>query len=206
MKNHFLTLFNMTDEELKALEEKAALADKLQGERDELNQALEDERKKREEIEGEEKLINFRRMRKANENMKRKIEAGGFEVDEETGEIKERADKISPDDVRRIAGEEAERKMIEKSLLKAQQSLNDEDKQTFQRYYAKATHGESVTSDNVDEFITMTMNMAGKATRSDNESARSAATRGGVPKFEEREKSFADTDPGKEVYNKMFGK
>lgn len=192
----------MTDEELKAIKEEA---DRLREENQVLAKERDEERKRREEVENEEKLINWRKARKANENMKKKIEASGFELDEETGEVKERAREISPDDIRKIASEESERILIAKTVAKAQRDMTAEDKATFERFYAKATHGETVTSDNVEEFIELAYTLAGKGMPSRKEAERASATRGGAPVYAQKDGGFADTEAGQEVLKKMLG-
>lgn len=178
----------MTEEEIVELQAKAARADELEG--------------KVKELEGDEQVKNWRQMRQVNKSLKEAVEKTGKVVDDE-GNITEVPKTVSADEVATITGKEVERQLIGKVVSKAKKDLSDEDQKTFDRFYAKAVAGEEVNSDNVDTFVDMAFNMASSATGK----APAAFARGaGEPRLTEKSESFADSERGKELTAKYFGR
>lgn len=186
----------LTSEQITELKTKATKAD-------ELEKAIAEREAKLKEYEEDEKMIDWRKARNQIKVLKGALEKEGKEFDEEANEVRGVERKYSPEEVEKLARVTTERVLIEKALSRAQKELSDEDKQVFQRYYEKATHGEDVNSDNIEEFVDMAFRLAGTGTQSKSLSDRSAGTRGGAPRMADQSKDFSDTDAGKDVLARM---
>lgn len=186
-----------SQEELAALKEKAAKVETLEKEHAETQAKLK-------ALEEDEQNINWRKSRKQIEAMKKALEREGKTLDENSDEVKTTPSEVSPEDIDRRAEAATERVLISKSVQRAQKELSDDDKKVFQKFYEKATYGEVVTSDNVDDFVDMAFKLAGTGAVSKTMSDRSAGARGGAPRTQEASKDYAESDAGKAVFNKMF--
>lgn len=187
----------LTPEQIAELKAKATKAE-------ELEKAIAEKEAKLKEYETDENQINWRKSRKQIKAMDEALKKKGLTLDEETDEVKSLAKEFSEEDIDKRAEVAAERVLINKALAKAQRDLNEEDKALFTKYYEKASHGETVNSDNVDQFIDMAWQLSGSNGKSKTLADRAAAGRGGAPRVEERAKDFSETDRGAAAYSKMF--
>lgn len=185
----------LTPEQLTELKTKAAKAEELE----KINAEKDTKIKKFETDEG---LINWRKSRKQIKAMDEALNKKGLKLDEDTDEVKSLEKEFSPEDIDKRAEAAAERVLINKSLAKAQKDLSDTDKEVFKKYYEKASHGEVVTSDNVEEIIDQAWRMSGTNTKTTGD--RAAGARGGAPRTEKKEESYADSAEGQAAYDKMF--
>lgn len=188
---------DLTDEEIATLQEKAAKVESLESEKAEalakLKEAEEDENNK-----------DWRRARNRIKSMEEALEKQGKVVDPITHEVKTVEQEFSPEDVDKRADEAVERGWISKALTKAQRDLSDEDKAIFNKFYKKATFEEQVTSDNVDDFISLAFKLGGSGAESKTLAERAGSGRGGAPRIEKPSEDFSQTDAGQKVLQKMF--
>ncbi len=175
--------------ELTALRASAARATEIEG--------------KLKEFETDSSLINWKKSREKEKRLLAVLEGQGKKVDED-GNVIDVPAAISQEEIRKMASEEAQKTLIERSLAQAKRDLNDADKVIFDKFYSKAAFGETVDADSVDTIIDTAMRMAtngGGMTAAD----RIAGTRGGAPRVNEVNASdFSETDAGKGLMSAMF--
>ena len=181
----------ITEEQLTELRVKAAKVDELEKSKAEVDGKLK-------EYEEDKNVINWRNAREKEKRLEKALKDAGKDVDDD-GNIIEKQAGVSQEDVTRIAREQAETMLVERSITKAKNQLNDDDKATFDKYYTKAISGETVNADNVDEFIDLAMRLAGGG----NKGGSGGMTRGAPPRLAEREEGFGDTEAGKGLAGKM---
>lgn len=180
----------LTQEQIAELRQKAELADSISKEKEALAAKLK-------EYEEDTEKVDWRKARQTIKSLKSVAEKQGLTVDEDTGEVKEAPREVSRDEIESIASQVAEKKFIEKSIASVKKTLNEEDRKTFDRFYTKAIAGETVTGDNVDEFIDIAMKMAGRpAVRG------TVSPRGNPPVLGDGE-SFENTERGRELINRF---
>jgi hypothetical protein len=182
---------DITDEQLKAFQDAEAKATALETAKIEVEKKLQG-------YESDATMMNWRKMRESADRMKEALKATGKNFDDE-GNIVDSPTALSADEIRKVAREEAQREAVDTTIARARGTLNEADKVIFDKFYAKAAHGETVDMGTVDSIIDSAMKMAtanGGMTAGD----RTAATRGGAPRMSEGEgTNFADTAQGKEL-------
>lgn len=196
-----LTPCNMSDEELSAeeivaLKARAAQADNLEKEHADTVAKLK-------ELEDDDNAKDWRKARKRMEAMEAALKKQGKIVDPETHEVKTEEQKFSPEDVDIRAEAAAERVLVKRSLEKVKRDLSEEDQKIFGRFYEKATHNETVTSDNVEEFIDLAFKLGGAGAQSKTLAERGAGGRGGAPRMEKASEDYSETAEGKKILEKM---
>ena len=174
-----------TAEELKALREKAAKSEELEN--------------KVKTLEEDEQNRNWKKSREKEKRILAALKASGKEVDDD-GNVISGARAYTEEELNQRVTAQVEKTHVDKAVSKAEKALADTDRPIFRKAWEKATHGETVNSDNVESLLEQAMMLAGRGTTA---GVRGGRVSGGPPVFEEKKDNFADNPTGKSLANAM---
>lgn len=186
-----------SEEELKALEEKAQKASELE------NKFTEAE-KKLQEYENNPAEKNWKQFRESSKKREELLKEKGIVIKEDgTVEELNKPDQMTPEEIDRRARNAAMAVSIENRKAEKLSRFKEEDRKVVEYYYNKLASGEEMDLSKVDKFIN-------EATLHLNPEARKAepSINGAPPPFTEdfnKRPNFAESDIAKQLANEAFG-
>lgn len=185
-----------TEEEIKALQDKA-------GQVDTLNKTVEDLQKAKAEYEKDPVEKNWKQMRENNDKMKKALQDQGKIVNDD-GTIVEKSIIPTLQEIEQTATNAAKRVSLETAKAQALSQFGEEDRKLVEHYLNKLTTGEQVDSTNIYKFIQDAAILA-KPTQP----VRKVFSPNGQPPQlldPDKVQAFGETPAGQSLANEIFGK
>jgi hypothetical protein len=181
-----------TAEELRALQERAAMADTLQAKLAEKEGELT-------AISTDENVINWKRARDKEKRLTEALKAAGKALDAD-GNVIESRKELTDEEIE----ERFDRIAVTRSVAREARNLPEDQRELFQKFYEKASYGEKVSAENVDQFIESAKGMISPGERP-TAGDRLGGTRGSPPSMPglSQGMDFSETDSGKALGAKL---
>lgn len=189
----------LTDEEVKALQEKANKVDELSPQLDTLKTELEG-------YKGDKALENFRVLREKLNKANEALKLHGKQMNDD-GTIVELTPKpVDPEELIKKATEAGQTAATSALLNQHRSALlakyNPEERKIVEHYYNKLITGETVTIDNMEKFINEAASLANP---NHNVRPGQLPMGGQAPRIQPNNSGFTTSDLGKSIADEVFG-